>query len=420
MKTLYLECNSGISGDMTVAALLDLGANREKLEQIIHDMHLGCRLHFGRAVKNGISAYDFDVELPHEHTHGHAHDHVHDHEHAHGHKHAEETASHVHRSLQDIIPIIENSGLPKAAKENAKKMFDIVAAAESKIHGLPIHEVHFHEVGAIDSIVDICAVAFCMHDLGIEKVIVSPVCEGTGEILCQHGIIPVPAPATLEILSSHKVPMKIKNIEGEMVTPTGAAVVAAYASDFGCPENLCADKIGYGAGKKDFAHANILRAFILSDANRAHCGQNIGNSGDYRDEIVVLTTNIDDASPEELGFCMEKLFKAGAKDAFFTPIYMKKSRPAYSLTVMCKSEVEAEAVRLIFTHTSSVGLRREVCERYIMDREKTTVHTEFGPVAANIFSYGDFSKISLEYDSVKALAEKENVSITQIYKQYKI
>ncbi len=410
MRTLYLECNSGISGDMTVAALLNLGANREKLEEIINAMNLGCTLSFGRRTKNSVDAYDFDVILPGEHTHEHDHchdyDHSHEHNHSHDHQHTHEH-KHEHRSLKEITPIIDNSLLSDDAKALAHKMFDIVAEAESKVHGLPKDEVHFHEVGAVDSIVDICAVAFCITDLGIDRVISSPVSEGTGEIRCQHGIIPVPVPATLEITRAHNIPLTIKDVKGEMVTPTGAAIVAALADSFERPQNMTPIKIGYGAGKKDFPHANILRAYLLEEATDA-----------LRDEIIVLETNVDDSTPEELGYCLQKLFDAGAKDAFFTPIYMKKGRPAYSLTVMCKPDVENEAVRLIFTHTSSVGLRRKVSKRIIMGREKVEVETPYGTVKANKFSYGDFSKISLEYDSVKELADKQNISISKIYRGY--
>ncbi len=401
MRTLYLECNSGISGDMTVAALLDLGANRGKLEEIINAMNLGCTLHFGRRAKNSVDAYDFDVILPEEHEHHHHHEHHHEHTHEHHHH------NHEHRSLKEITPIIDNSLLPDDAKALAHKMFDIVAEAESKVHGLPKDEVHFHEVGAVDSIVDICAVAFCITDLGIDRVISSPVSEGTGEIRCQHGIIPVPVPATLEITKAHSIPLTIKDVKGEMVTPTGAAIVAALADSFERPQNMTPAKIGYGAGKKDFPHANILRAFLFDTSTDA-----------LRDEIIVLETNVDDSAAEELGYCLQKLFDAGVKDAFFTPIYMKKGRPAYSLTVMCKPDVENEAVRLIFTHTSSVGLRRRVLDRIIMDREKVEVETPYGTVKANKFSYGDFSKISLEYDSVKALADEQNISISKIYRGY--
>ena len=388
MNNLYLECNSGISGDMTVATLLSLGADKNRLEKIINGMNLGCKLHFGHVEKNGVYAYDFDVEL------------------------RDESCEHE-RGIKEINEIIDSSELPLPAKFKAKEMFEIVAKSEAKVHGLPIDSVHFHEVGAVDSIVDICAVAFCMYDLKIEKVITSPLSEGTGQIKCQHGILPIPCPATLQICSNGNIPLKIIDVEGEMVTPTGAAIVAAYSEGFEKPEAMIVEKVGYGAGKRDFPHANILRGILYSVTSDGATEKN-------KDSVIVIETNIDDSSAEEMGYAMKKLFKAGVKDAFYTPIIMKKSRPAYSLTVMCKEEVFDDAVKVIFENTSSVGLRYRVSDRIIMDREKTVALTKYGSVDANKFSFGDFSKISLEYDSVKKLAKEKNIGITKIYKDYSV
>lgn len=387
MSNLYLECNSGISGDMTVATLLSLGADRERLESIIDGMNLGCKLHFGHAEKNGVYAYDFDVELQDE-------------------------ALEHERGINEIFKIIDKSALPLPSKFKAKEMFEIVAKAEAKVHGLPIDSVHFHEVGAVDSIVDICAVAFCMYDLKIEKVTTSPLSEGTGQIKCQHGILPIPCPATLQICKANEIPLKIIDVDGEMVTPTGAAIVAAYSEGFEKPETMFVEGIGYGAGKRDFPHANILRGVLYNEALKTASEEN-------KDTIIVIETNIDDSSAEEMGYTLEMLFKAGVKDAFFTPIIMKKSRPAYSLTVMCKEDIFEDAVKIIFENTSSVGLRYRIADRIIMSREKTQVQTEYGAVSANKFSYGDFSKISLEYDSARQLASEQGVGITKIYKNYK-
>ncbi len=388
MKNLYLECNSGISGDMTVATLLSLGADKERLEEIINGMNLGCKLHFGHAEKNGVYAYDFDVELRDE-------------------------SCEYERGINEINEIIDASKLPLPAKFKAREMFEIVAKAEAKVHGLPIDSVHFHEVGAVDSIVDICAVAFCMYDLKIEKVITSPLFEGTGHIKCQHGILPIPCPATLQICSNANIPLKITDVKGEMVTPTGAAIVAAYSEGFEKPEMMVVEKIGYGAGKRDFPHANILRGVLYSETLDNATEKN-------KDSIIVIETNIDDSSAEEMGYAMKKLFEAGVKDAFYTPIVMKKSRPAYSLTVMCKEDVFDDAVKIIFENTSSVGLRYRVSDRIIMDRRKTVAMTKYGSVDANKFSFGDFSKISLEYDSVEKLAKEKGIGITKIYKDYNV
>ena len=299
-KELYFECYSGISGDMTVAALLDLGADRKALEDGLASLGIdGYRLSFSRANKNGIDAYDFCVELteteehPHDHDHGHGehpHEHPHDHDHGHGehphehphiHDHSHgvqphgvgESAHihahpHVHRGLPEILAIIDSGAITKGAKAIAKKIFYVVAEAEAKVHGKPIDEVHFHEVGAVDSIVDIVGAAICLDNLGIEKVYASPLYEGTGYVRCQHGLMPVPAPATAQICANYHIPLKITANKGEMVTPTGAAIIAALADQFSLPDVFVLEKIGVGAGKKDFVCANVLRVYLLGERQR--------------------------------------------------------------------------------------------------------------------------------------------------------
>lgn len=286
-KELYFECYSGISGDMTVAALLDLGADRKVLEDGLASLGVdGYRLSFSRANKNGIDAYDFCVELteteehPHDHDHGHGehpheHPHDHDHDHSHGvqphgvgesaHIHAH---PHVHRGLPEILAIIDSGAITEGAKAIAKKIFYVVAEAEAKVHGKPIDEVHFHEVGAVDSIVDIVGAAICLDNLGIEKVYASPLYEGTGYVRCQHGLMPVPAPATAQICANYHIPLKITANKGEMVTPTGAAIIAALADQFSLPDVFVPEKIGVGAGKKDFVCANVLRVYLLGERQR--------------------------------------------------------------------------------------------------------------------------------------------------------
>lgn len=264
-KILYLECNSGISGDMTVGALLDLGADREVLIKALDSLNVnGYHLHFGRAKKCGIDAFDFQVHLEDEHDNmsGHSHDaeHSHDAGHSHdvGHSH-----SHPHRNLQDIYEIIDRLEAGDHVKNMAKRMFEIVAEAESKAHALPISQVHFHEVGAIDSIVDIISAAVCIDNLGVTEVVVSPLSEGFGNVRCQHGVIPVPVPATVNIASQYGLKLRFTDTMGEMVTPTGAAIAAALNTRTNLPETFRILKTGMGAGKKDFKHANVLRAMIL-------------------------------------------------------------------------------------------------------------------------------------------------------------
>lgn len=280
-KILYLECYSGISGDMTVAALLDLGVDEDVLKNALDSLKLdGYNIKIGRTSKCGIDACDFDVILDSEehhrdhhdhehkdhHTHSHDHEHNHDHTHEHSHEQEHHHDHHEHRNIIDIYKIIDESGISNRAKTISKKIFDIVAIAESKAHGLPVEEVHFHEVGAVDSIVDIVAVAVCLDELGIEEVVVSDIYEGSGHVRCQHGIIPVPVPAVVNIAMDNSLTLKITDAKGEMVTPTGAAIVAAIKTRDYLPESYKINKIGIGAGKKDFEKANILRAYIIEDS----------------------------------------------------------------------------------------------------------------------------------------------------------
>ncbi len=276
-KTAYFECYSGISGDMTVAALLDLGADAKKLQKALMSLHLdGYSIEIGQANKNGVEAADFNVilEHPHEHEHHHDHDHghshEHDHEHAHPHSHEHTHGEgHVHRGLKEILPMIDGAEeVSQHAKEMAKKVFMVLAKAEGKVHGKEPEEVHFHEVGAVDSIVDIVAACVCLDDLGIETIISSPVFEGTGWVKCQHGLMPVPAPATLELVREAGIPLKITGVQGEMVTPTGAAILAALGSGEELPGCFTVEKIGLGAGKKDFDHANVLRVMLIEPGKK--------------------------------------------------------------------------------------------------------------------------------------------------------
>ena len=270
-KILYLECYSGISGDMTVAALLDLGVDEGFLRKALDSLNLeGYGIKIGRTSKCGIDACDFDVILDSEHHHDHSHDHHHEdhghsHKHHHSHDHSHVHNHHEHRNIEDIFKIIDESGISSRAKTISKKIFNIVAIAESKAHGLPVEEVHFHEVGAVDSIVDIVAAAVCLDELDIEEVVVSDLYEGKGHVRCQHGIIPVPVPAVVNIAMENSLSLRITDAKGEMVTPTGAAIVAAIRTKDHLPESYTISNIGIGAGKKDFEKANILRAYIIGD-----------------------------------------------------------------------------------------------------------------------------------------------------------
>ena len=389
-KILYLECNSGISGDMTVGALLDLGADRQVLENALESLGVdGYHLHFGRKVVCGLDAFDFDVHLEADgygHSHAHTHrredayervdsyEHSEVHEHCHGHKHERShehedghSHSHTHRNLHDIYHIIDHLDSNERVKEMARTMFRIVAEAESKAHGLPVEQVHFHEVGAIDSIVDIISVAVCMDNLGVEDVVVSALSEGHGHVRCQHGVLPVPVPATANIASSYGLKLHFTDNDGEMVTPTGAAIAAALRTKDRLPASCRLLKIGMGAGNKVFKQANVLRAMLLE------------NSQDEDHTMWVLETNLDDCTGEMLGLTMEMLLDAGAADVWYTPIHMKKNRPAYMMSVLCRESSIEAMEEIILTQTTTIGIRRYPTERTVLERSEIQVETSYGP-----------------------------------------
>lgn len=424
-KILYLECNSGISGDMTVGALLDLGADKEVLVKALESLKLsGYHLHFGRTRKCGLDAYDFDVHLEaepeHDHSHGdmdghahshgtdhshghdHSHEHTHDHEHAHSH---ENHHSHEHRNIGDIYEIIDRLAAGERVKAMARRMFDIVAEAEAKAHGISLEEVHFHEVGAIDSIIDVISTAVCVDNLGVDKIIISPLSEGFGSVRCQHGVIPVPVPATANIASAYGLKLRLTDNEGEMVTPTGAAIAAALKTDDRLPSSCQILKTGMGAGKKDFKQANILRAMILTEEEEA-----------AGDAMWVLESNIDDSSGEVLGLAMESLLDAGAADVWYTPVFMKKNRPAYMLSVICKKDKIESMEEILFIQTTTIGIRRYSTERTVLPREKRTVMTQWGEAEVKVCRYKDREFCYPEYESVKVLCRKSGLDYQTIYR----
>lgn len=394
-KILYLECNSGISGDMTVGALLDLGADREVLEQALESLGVeGYHLHFGRKVTCGLDAYDFDVHLEQD---GHSHDEEHHHHHHHHHH------SHVHRNLYDVYEIIDRLASNDHVKELARRMFLIVAEAESKAHGLPVDQVHFHEVGAIDSIVDIISVAVCIDNLGIDEVVVSPLAEGHGHVHCQHGVLPVPVPATANIVSTHGLELRFTDNDGEMVTPTGAAIAAALRTSDRLPDSCRLIRIGMGAGNKVFRQANVLRAMLLETAE------------DRREDLWVLESNIDDCTGEALGFVMEMLLGAGALDVWYTPAFMKKNRPAYVVSVLCKAGDVERMEELVLVHTTTIGIRRYPVERTILAREKRNIQTVYGEAKVKVCSYKEHVFYYPEYEDVKAICAKNPVDFQTAY-----
>lgn len=420
-KTLYLECYSGISGDMTVAALLDLGADREVLKESLKSLPVGgFRTEITRVKKSGLDACDFSVILEqdnHDHDmeylHGseksytghHEHSHEVNHEHHHGHTHSQEHP-HEHRGMKEITEIIQKSEMTARAKKMAMRVFGILAQAESKAHGVPVEEVHFHEVGAVDSIVDIAAIAICMDNLDISNVIVPVLYEGTGFIRCQHGQIPVPVPAVTHIAETHKLKLKITDIQGELVTPTGAAVVAAFRTSDRLPEDFTMLKTGIGAGKRQYRCPGILRAMLIRETTDLQ----------IKDIIWKLETDMDDCGGEMMGHVMNLLMANGAREVHYTPIYTKKNRPAYTLTVICKESEREKLENLIFSETTTIGIRRVEMERTILQREIQKKDTPVGTAIVKACTLPDGNiRYYPEYENVAELAERNQLSFRETY-----
>lgn len=396
-KTLYLECYSGISGDMTAAALLDLGATEENLRKTLEKLPLdGYELRIGRVQKSGLDACDFDVILEEDHVHSHeACSHAHQ-------EHGTYTHTHEHRTWKDIEQMLEGADLKPRVLELSRQMFRIIAEAEGKVHGRPADEVHFHEVGAVDSIVDIVSAAACMEELGINKVVVSDIWEGQGHVHCQHGILPVPVPAVLQIAAGHGLTLKQTEQQGEMVTPTGAAVAAL--SEGKRPDRFTIEKIGLGAGKREYPRANVLRAMLIKEIQEPE------------ERLWMLESNIDDCSGEALGYAMECLLEAGARDVFFTPVYMKKNRPACQLSVLCDEDQVGEMNAVLFRETTTIGVRRYPVKRDVLERRGEEILTDYGPVQVKVCLFDGKELYYPEYESVKKLARDHGTAYKEMYR----
>lgn len=436
-KTLYLECYSGISGDMTVGALLDLGADEKMLIEALRSLPLDeFDIAVTRVKKSGLDACDFHVILdevhdPHDHDmeylHGHEHhsEHRHSHlpEHEHGethtHKHSHSDAeghadehhhSHVHRGLPEIREIIQKSGLSRRAKDTALRIFQILAKAESKAHGIPAEQVHFHEVGAVDSIVDIAAVAVCLDNLDITEVIIGELHEGRGTIRCQHGVIPVPVPAVVHIAAAYHLTLHMTGIEGELITPTGAAIAAAVKTADELPPKYRILKTGMGAGKRDYRCAGVLRAMLIEPEKTG-----VQEPDEKEDSIWHLESNIDDCTGEALGYVMNRLMEEGARDVYYTPVYMKKNRPAYELNVICREEQIERMQEIIFRNTTTIGIRRTKMERTVLKRELGEINTSLGKVQVKICKIGTEQRVYPEYDSVARLCRNHGMSYQEVW-----
>ena len=444
MKTLYLECNMGAAGDMLSAALLELHSDPEQMLQKLNSLGIpgvtyilepmdkcGIRGSHLKVTVNGEEEESLDLHshhhehgddhhhdhcddyghdhhhhdhsddhhhhdhcdnYGHDHHHDHCHDHGHEHNHEHGHHH------HVHRNLGHIEAIVSNLELPETVRENIMKVYKVIAQAESHAHNRPVEEVHFHEVGSMDAVADITAFCLLINELAPDKILASPVRIGFGEVKCAHGILPVPAPATAWILQD--IPVYAGNIRGELCTPTGAALLKCFAEDFCRLPQMKVQKIGLGCGKKDFPQANCVRAML-------------GQTPDSGEMVLELTCNLDDMTPEALGFAMEELLSAGAVDVFTVPVTMKKSRPGFLLTCMCRESLRDEMLRLIFLHTTTLGVREHLCNRYTLRRDIETRDTADGRIRLKTASGWGTKRVKYEFDDLARIAREKGISLAQ-------
>ena len=421
-KTLYFECYSGISGDMTVAALLDLGADRNVLQQVLKSLPIdGFSIKISRVSKAGLDACDFHVMLDqenHDHDMEYLHDQSHMH-HPHVHEHGQSsiqtsamTAHHQHRNLADILSIIHQADMTENAKQIASKIFHILGNAEAKAHGTDVQHVHFHEVGAIDSIIDIISTAVCLDNLGITDVIIPVLYEGCGTIQCQHGILPIPVPATANIIAEHKLTLHLTQTHGEFVTPTGAAIAAATCTASKLPEHFHILSTGLGAGKRTYDRPSILRAMRIQP-----CDHNqIKNVKPIDTDIIYkLETNIDDCSGEVMGYVLDCLMEAGALDVHYFPTYMKKNRPAYQLNVICRQGDIPDLEQIIFRQTTTIGIRRQCMERTALPRRVENVQTEYGEVQVKLCEMENGLRIYPEYSSILQVCKKTGKPYIEVY-----
>ncbi|WP_461812985.1 nickel pincer cofactor biosynthesis protein LarC [Faecalimonas sp.] len=411
-QKLYLECYAGISGDMTVAALLDLGADEKVLTKALDSLSIREQFEtkISRVSKAGLDACDFNVLLEkenHDHDMQYLHGKTHHHDHHHGHSH-DHDHHHDHRGLIEIQGIIRCSEMTERAKMLAEKIFDILANAEAKAHGKSKTEVHFHEVGAVDSIVDIVSVAICLDNLGIDEVIIPTLYEGCGTVRCQHGVLPIPVPAVANIVNAENLTLHITETEGEFVTPTGAAIAAAIRTETKLPESFRILRTGIGAGKRNYERPSILRAMLIEEEE----SQTV-----EKDEIVKMESNIDDCTGEALGYTMEKLMEAGARDVHYFPVFMKKNRPGYQLNVICKENQISQLQKIIFEETTSIGIRIQYMERSVLPRRIEIRDTSMGEVQIKICTLSSGERIYPEHESIAKICKESGKSWQEVYRQ---
>ena len=422
MKTLYLDLPMGAAGDMLSAALYELMNEEERksfLEEINKAGIPGVKVTTEKSEKCGITGTHFKVTVDgqeeeshdvHEHSHEHYHNEDHHHAHEHSHEHHHEEAfehehthdhehHHHHTSMAEIEAIINSLNIPENVKADVIEVYKLIAAAESNAHGKPVTDIHFHEVGTMDAIADITSACLLFNKIGAKNISSSAINVGSGQVHCAHGILPVPAPATAFILKD--IPIYSNHIKGELCTPTGAALLKHFVNHFGTMPPIKMNAIGYGMGKKDFEAANCVRAIL-------------GDSDEKPETILEYTCNLDDISAERIGFAMEQLFAAGAVEAYTIPVTMKKSRPGHLLCVMCRERDKQKILETIFKHTTTLGVRENISNRYFLERSIETVKTEFGDIRIKRAEGYGVKRAKYEYEDLAAIARKTGLSIEEI------
>ena len=384
MKTLYIDCGMGAAGDMLTAALLELLPDREEFLRKLNSLGIpGVTVVAERSTKCGIGGTHIRVAVHGEEESEHMHEHHH----------------HHHGSMDDIRSIVSRLRLPATVKLDILAVYEEIAQAESHVHGVPVEQIHFHEVGTMDAVADITAVCLLMHELNADQIIASPVHAGSGQVRCAHGILPVPAPATAHILRD--VPIYGGSIRGELCTPTGAALLKHFVTEFGDMPAMKVKVIGYGMGKKDFERANCVRVLF-------------GETKEKPEGIWELNCNIDDMTGEQIGFALETLMEQGALDVFTIPIGMKKSRPGILLTVLCREKEKEKMISLIFRHTTTLGIREQFCNRHTLERRMESLDTPYGIIRRKISAGYGIQRSKYEYEDIAAAARANELSIEQV------
>lgn len=395
MKTLYLDCGMGAAGDMLTAALLELVPEKDDFLEKLNNIGLDCvTFKSESSAKCGINGTHITVKVNETEENEDMHEHLHRHSNAHTHEHA-----HHHSGMHEINHIIEKLSVSDKVKADVTAVYSLIAEAESYVHGVPVADIHFHEVGTLDAVADITAVCMLMEHLSPEQVVVSPINVGSGQVKCAHGILPVPAPATSHILKN--IPIYTCEIKSELCTPTGAALLVHFATKFGNMPVMKTSDIGYGMGKKDFEAANCVRAFI-------------GQTEDKSDDTVAeLCCNLDDMTAEAIGFAQEQLLSSGALDVYTIPAQMKKSRPGTLLCVLCRESEKEKFAKLIFQCTTTLGVREKICRRYTLLRSEKTIKTDLGEVRKKVSSGYGITREKYEYKDLAKIAEERGINIQE-------